>query len=202
MSDTRFEFFFDCSSPWTYLAFENVQPIALRHEVEIEWRPILVGGIFNTVNASVYESRANPVPIKARYYQKDLADWARYTGIAIGSPTVFPVNSVRAMRGAFVALEHECLVPYAREVFRAYWGELRDISQEDTLSEILAAVELDSVEYFQKINDRSYKDKLRANTDELIERGGFGSPTMFVDGEDMYFGNDRLPLVDARLNRS
>ena len=200
MSDTRFEFFFDCSSPWTYLAFENVQPIALRHEVEIEWRPILVGGIFNTVNASVYESRANPVPIKARYYQKDLADWARYTGIAIGSPTVFPVNSVRAMRGAFVALEHECLVPYAREVFRAYWGELRDISQEDTLSEILAAVELDSVEYFQKINDRSYKDKLRANTDELIERGGFGSPTMFVDGEDMYFGNDRLPLVDARLD--
>jgi 2-hydroxychromene-2-carboxylate isomerase len=202
MSDTRFEFFFDCSSPWTYLAFENVQPIALRHEVEIEWRPILVGGIFNTVNASVYESRANPVPIKARYYQKDLADWARYTGIAIGSPTVFPVNSVRAMRGAFVALEHECLVPYAREVFRAYWGELRDISQEDTLSEILAAVELDSVEYFQKINDRSYKDKLRANTDELIERGGFGSPTMFVDGEDMYFGNDRLPLVDARLDRN
>lgn len=200
MSDTRFEFFFDCSSPWTYLAFENVQPIALRHEVEIEWRPILVGGIFNTVNASVYESRANPVPIKARYYQKDLADWARYTGIAIGSPSVFPVNSVRAMRGAFVALEHECLVPYAREVFRAYWGELRDISQEDTLSEILAAVELDSVEYFQKINDRSYKDKLRANTDELIERGGFGSPTMFVDGEDMYFGNDRLPLVDARLD--
>ena len=202
MSDTRFEFFFDCSSPWTYLAFENVQPIALRHEVEIEWRPILVGGIFNTVNASVYESRANPVPIKARYYQKDLADWARYTGIAIGSPTVFPVNSVRAMRGAFVALEHECLVPYAREVFRAYWGELRDISQEDTLSEILAAVELDSVEYFQKINDRSYKDKLRANTDELIERGGFGSPTMFVDGEDMYFGNDRLPLVDARMDRN
>ncbi len=122
MSDSRFEFFFDCSSPWTYLAFENVQPIALRHEVEIEWRPILVGGIFNTVNASVYESRANPVPIKARYYQKDLADWARYTGIAIGSPTVFPVNSVRAMRGAFVALEHECLVPYAREVFELIGG--------------------------------------------------------------------------------
>ncbi len=63
-------------------------------------------------------------------------------------------------------------------------------------------MELDSVEYFQKINDRSYKDKLRANTDELIERGGFGSPTMFVDGEDMYFGNDRLPLVDARLDRN
>ena len=201
MRDIRFEFFFDCSSPWTYLAFENVQPIALRQEVDIEWRPILVGGIFNTVNASVYESRANPVPIKARYYQKDLADWARYTGIAIGSPPVFPVNSVRAMRGAFVALEHDCLVPYARKIFQTYWGELRDISQESVLSEVVAAVELDPVEYFEKINDQRYKEKLRENTDELMERGGFGSPTMFVDGDDMYFGNDRLPLVDARLRK-
>ena len=91
---------------------------------------------------------------------------------------------------------------YARQVFQAYWGELRDISQEDTLSEILTAVGLDSDEYFQKINNQSYKDKLRANTDELMERGGFGSPTMFVDGGDMYFGNDRLPLVDARLDRN
>ena len=199
MRDTRFEFFFDCSSPWTYLAFENVQPIAQRHEIEIEWRPILVGGIFNTVNTSVYESRANPVPIKARYYQKDLADWARYTGITIGSPPVFPVNSVRAMRGAFVALEHDCLVRYARKVFQTYWGELQDISREDVLRGILEAVELDPAEYFEKINDQNYKDKLRANTDEVMQRGGFGSPTMFVGVDDMYFGNDRLPLLDARL---
>ena len=56
------EFFFDCSSPWTYLAFESIQPIAERDDVAIEYRPILVGGIFNTVNPSVYENRANPVP--------------------------------------------------------------------------------------------------------------------------------------------
>ena len=196
-----FEFFFDCSSPWTYLAFENVQPIVERHGASVQWRPILVGGIFNTVNPSVYESRANPVPVKGRYYQKDLADWARYTGIEIGSPPVFPVNSVRAMRGAFVALEHDCLVPYARKVFQTYWGALEDISREEVLREIVGAVELDADEYFEKINAQAYKDKLRANTDELMERGGFGSPTMFIDGDDMYFGNDRLPLVDARLGR-
>ena len=94
------EFFFDCSSPWTYLAFHNIQPLASELGVEISWRPILVGGIFNTVNPSVYASRETPVPLKARYMKKDIEDWARSAGLAIKMPpTVFPVNSVKAMRG-------------------------------------------------------------------------------------------------------
>ena len=128
------EFFFDCSSPWTYLAFESVQKLKARVDFDIVWRPILVGGVFNQVNPSVYENRAKPVPAKARYYQKDLQDWARYVGITIGQPPVFPVNSVKAMRGAFVALEHGCLEAYARRVFHRYWGDLADISQDDVLS--------------------------------------------------------------------
>ncbi len=193
------EFFFDCSSPWTYLAFENVQKLKQRVEFSIVWRPILVGGIFNQTNPSVYKNRANPVPAKARYYQKDLKDWARYVGITIGAPPVFPVNSVKAMRGAFVALEHDCLEAYARRVFHRYWGDLADISQDDVLSGIASACGLEVEEFFEKIRSSVYKDRLRINTDELINRGGFGSPTMFLDGDDMYFGNDRLVLIEARL---
>ena len=66
------EFFFDCSSPWTYLAFHNILKLAPQFDLAIEWRPILVGGIFNTINPSVYQSREKPVPAKARYAQKDL----------------------------------------------------------------------------------------------------------------------------------
>ncbi|HTO57332.1 MAG TPA: 2-hydroxychromene-2-carboxylate isomerase [Pseudomonadales bacterium] len=193
------EFFFDCSSPWTYLAFESVQKVRARTELDIVWRPILVGGIFNKVNPSVYENRANPVPSKARYYQKDLQDWARYVGISIGAPPVFPVNSVKAMRGAFVALEHDCLEAYARRVFRRYWGDLADISQDDVLKGIVSACGLPVDEFFDKIGTQTYKDRLRINTEEVMNRGGFGSPTMFLDGDDMYFGNDRLPLIEAKL---
>ena len=70
----RIEFFFDCSSPWTYLAFHRIEAIARAGAAELSWRPILVGGVFNQVNASVYEQRANPTPAKLRYYGKDLAD--------------------------------------------------------------------------------------------------------------------------------
>jgi 2-hydroxychromene-2-carboxylate isomerase len=195
------EFFFDCSSPWTYLAFHKVEEVARDAQAELVWRPFLVGGVFNSVNPSVYEARNAPVPAKARYYGKDLADWARLYGLAIGMPPVFPVNSVNAMRGAFVALEHDCLPAYARAVFEAYWGDLTDISQDPVLEAVIARVGLDRGEFFAKIADPAYKAKLRASTDELIARGGFGSPTMFVNQRDMYFGNDRLPLVREALGR-
>jgi 2-hydroxychromene-2-carboxylate isomerase len=198
----KLEFFFDCSSPWTYLAFERVQPLAADARAELVWRPILVGGVFNAVNGSVYEQRANPVPAKARYYAKDLLDWARHVGVRIGRPQPFPVNSVKAMRGCFVAEEHGRLPEYARAVFRAYWGDERDISQDAELSTIVEAVGLPRDEFFARIAAPEYKDRLRRNTDELIARGGFGSPTLFVDGGDMYFGNDRLELVREALRRS
>jgi 2-hydroxychromene-2-carboxylate isomerase len=86
-------------------------------------------------------------------------------------------------------------------VFEAYWGELADISQDAVLDRIVRRVGLDPATFFAKINAAAYKDKLRANTDELIARSGFGSPTMFVDDDDMYFGNDRLVLVREALLR-
>lgn len=196
----RVEFFFDCSSPWTYLGFESMQGVAERHPaLEIVYRPILVGGIFNSVNPSVYESRQNPVPIKMKYYGKDLRDWARHVGVTIGQPSVFPVNSVKAMRGAFVAMEADLLVPYARRVFERYWSELKDISQDEELERICADVGLDRDDFFDKIGRQAYKDRLRENTEELVRRGGFGSPTMFLDADDMYFGNDRIVLLESRL---
>jgi len=196
------EFFFDCSSPWTYLAFHNIEPLAAEFGATIAWRPILVGGIFNTVNPSVYASRETPVPLKQAYAHKDMQDWARLAGLRIKMPpTVFPVNSVKAMRGCLWLSSQGRLVPFARAVFEAYWGDDRDISQDPVLADICAGIGIDARQFFAGIAEPAIKDQLRANTDELMRRGGFGSPTMFVGGDDMYFGNDRLPLVREALRR-
>lgn len=194
------EFFFDISSPWTYLGFENIQPLAARHAVRIDWRPFLVGGVFNTVNPTVYAGRENPPPPPKRaYYAKDLQDWARYTGIRIGSPPVFPVNSVKVMRGAFLAIERDMLVPYARAMFDAYWGDLQDISKDEVITPILLRLGIEPEAFFAVIANDDCKARLRANTDELMARGGFGSPTIYLDRTEMFFGNDRLPLVEHWL---
>ena len=194
------EFFYDCGSPWTYLAFHEIEDLARETGATLVWRPILVGGVFNAVNDSVYEQRSNPVPAKMKYHAKDLQDWARAYDLTIGWPSVFPVNSVKVMRGALVAEAHGKLVEWSRAAFEAYWGEDRDVSQDAEIEALAERVGLDPAETLAAIADPAVKAKLRANTDELIERGGFGSPTMFVDGDDMYFGNDRLPLVRAALD--
>ena len=196
------EFFFDISSPWTYLAFHNIQPLAAEVGAAIRWRPILVGGIFNSINPSVYAGRQNPVPAKAAYQSKDLQDWARAAGISLKfRPTVFPVNSVKAMRACILLEPAGKLLPFATAAFEAYWGGDRDISQDDVLADLCRQVGVEAAGTLAGIARQDIKDQLKANTEEVIRRGGFGSPTMFVDGDDMYFGNDRLPLVRAAVLR-
>ncbi|MGQ0502371.1 MAG: 2-hydroxychromene-2-carboxylate isomerase [Panacagrimonas sp.] len=196
------DFYFDISSPWTYLAFHNIQPLAAELNVPIRWKPFLVGGVFNTINPTVYASRSNPVPAKQHYLAKDVGDWARHCGLRIRfPPSVFPVNSVKAMR-ACVWLEPKGTLPaFARAAFEAYWSEDRDISRDEVLRSVCARAGIDAEALLQGIAQPAVKDQLRENTEELIRRGGFGSPTMFVNGDDMYFGNDRLPLVREALIR-
>lgn len=197
------EFFFDCSSPWTWLAFHNVQPLARELGVPVRWRPVLVGGIFNAVNPSVYEFRAHGPRAKQEYMAKDLRDWARRAGLDIRfPPAVFPVNSVKAMRGCILLDAEDRLVPFATAVFEAYWTRGEDISQDEVLAGICGRVGVDAGRFLAGIARPEIKAALKANTDEVIARGGFGSPTIFVGGDDMYFGNDRLELVrEAVLRR-
>ena len=175
-------------------------------KVPIRWRPILVGGIFNEVNQEIYTSRAaafaNPDAPRTRYYAKDIQDWADACGVTIKIPPNHPVSSVKAMRGAFFAEEQGLIVPYSQAVFETYWSaDNPDIADDDVLAGICSTVGVDLEGFFRAINDQQYKDLLRANTDEVIARGAYGSPTMFIDGDDMYFGNDRLPLVERRLRQ-
>ena len=193
------EFYFDCTSPWTYLAFSQIEALAARTDTAIVWKPLLVGGVFNEVNEGVYEEQQRPNAVKKAYFDRDVMKWAALYGLKIGMPPVFPARAVALMRGAIVALDHDKLPAYAWAAFEAYWGDLQNISQPDVLRAIIARAGLDADTVLRRIGDDDIKERLLDNSRELIARGGFGSPTMFVNGDDMYFGNDRLVLVEAAL---
>ena len=195
----KIEYFLDCSSPWTYLSFQGILEVSKIKEIEIEWKPILVGGIFNSINPSVYESRKNPVKEKLNYSQKDLNDWANLRRITINWPTIFPVNSVKAMRGAFYFIDKGGIESYLESVFRAYWTDGDDISDQETLLKIVDSNQADRDKFEEYIDTQEVKERLIKNTQELMDRGGFGSPTFFIDKTDMYFGNDRIQLIESIL---
>ncbi|MEM0953357.1 MAG: 2-hydroxychromene-2-carboxylate isomerase [Pseudomonadota bacterium] len=199
----RIEFFYDLTSPWTYLAYTGVQPIVRKYQADIEWRPILVGGVFNAVNQELYAKReaAFSNERQLKHMLKDLADWAALRQIELRWPEFHPASAVKCMRGCFVAEAAGKLLDYNLAVFEAYWGRCEDVSQDSVLMDIVDGLGLNPDTFLEDIQAQPVKDRLRANTDELITRGGFGSPTIFVNGDDMYFGNDRLPLLEAALSR-
>jgi 2-hydroxychromene-2-carboxylate isomerase len=200
----KLEFFFDCSSPWTYLGFVGIQPLAERLKLDIEWRPILVGGVFNAVNPDLYAAREKIFQNKQRiaHMMKDLTDWADYRDIVITWPDFhLKVTAVQMMRACLVAQEQGCVAAFSETVFEHYWSKQQDISSVSQLRAVAEGIGLDGDSFNERLHSEDIKARLRANTDELIARGGFGSPTMFVNDHDMYFGNDRLALLERKLEQ-
>ncbi len=195
------EFCFDLSSPWTYLAFHNIRPLAARHNATIRWTPILVGGVFNAVNPSVYAAREATDSPKFRHMGKTMRAWAQLAGVELNFPAPWhPLKSIAAMRAA-CALEDDqrSLERFAEAAFHAYFVEQRNL---DDLAEVAAVADgigLDGAALVAAAGSQPVKDRLRANTEALVARGGYGSPSIFVHGKDMYFGNDQLPLVEQAL---
>lgn len=194
------EFFYDLSSPWTYLAFSNVQPVLQDTGASVTWRPFLVGGVFNAVNPGVYAARAEPMDPKVVHNFRWLHEWARLAGLPLTFPTEHhPVKSVLAMR-VCCALEHDqsALEAFSRAAFDAYFARSENIDAPDVLIAIANGCGLEGDELISMTTEQTIKDHLRANTEEAIARGAYGSPTLFV-GDALYFGNDQLPLVKQAL---
>ncbi len=165
------------------------------------WRPFLVGGVFNAVNPAVYESRKPENAAKLARSFGWLKEWADLAGVAMNFPSEHhPVKSVNAMRFA-CALEDDqaALERFASAAFDAYFGEMRNIDEPSVLIAVANGCGLDGAALADVASGQPVKDRLRANTDEAIARGAYGSPTIFVDGDHMYFGNDQLPLVRRRV---
>ena len=196
----RVEFFFDLSSPWTRLAFRNIQPLLAEAGTSARWRPFLVGGVFNAVNPAVYASRSDPGNPKLTHTWRWLRGWAELAGVAMNFPSPHhPVKSVLAMR-ACSALEDDqvLLAQFAEAAFEAYFSAEQNLDDPAVIAAVAHGCGLDGAALVARCGDAAVKDRLRANTDEAIARGAFGSPTIFVEGV-MYFGNDQLPLVRAAL---
>ena len=203
MGQERIEFFYDLSSPWTYLAFTNLFGVMERTGCCARLRPILVGGVFNAVNQSVYAAREATDNRKLKHSWRVLKDWAALAGVEMNFPSAFhPAKSVNAMRMACtLADDMPALTIFTKAAFESYFGAEENLDDPEVLVAVANGVGLNGEAMRTKAQTDEVKALLRANTEEVIERGGYGSPTIFVDKTSMYFGNDQLPLVEFALGR-
>ena len=199
MNGERVEFFYDLSSPWTYIAFHNLDAVIARTGVSVRLRPILVGGVFNAVNPSVYAAREAADNPKFKHNWRVMRDWAKLAGVEINFSSIYhPAKSIHAMRMACsLAADQVALKTFSRAAFESYFGAQENLDDPDVLVAVANKAGLDGEAMRMASQTDAVKALLRANTDEVIARGGYGSPTIFVDTDKMYFGNDQLPLVEA-----
>ena len=194
------DYYFDYCCPWTYLSFKRLIQTTTRTASEINWKPMLIADIEAEIGPKIDSHTLYPSEVN--YENKDLQDWANYCGLKITPRNEGPKNvSKKALCGAFCAIEANKITDYSRLVFDAYFGGLKDISKNNILTKIATNLELDLKGFQSAINSMQNVHQLKKNAAELVERGGFGSPTMFV-GNDMYFGSDRMPLVEFAIGRA
>jgi 2-hydroxychromene-2-carboxylate isomerase len=187
--------YWDFSSPFAYLGATQVDALARRTGARVAWRPLLLGGLFRSIGTP-------DVPIatfsdaKKRYILKDLDRWAQYWGVPFRFPSRFPTQSLRALR-VYCALPEAQRAAYRDAVFRACWAEDRDITDDAVLASCIAD-ESAAQDAFAHANSDEVKAELRAATEHAAAQGVFGVPT-FVVGRDVFWGQDRLDLVEEAL---
>ncbi|MDE0049747.1 MAG: 2-hydroxychromene-2-carboxylate isomerase [Rhodospirillales bacterium] len=195
MSDSL-DFYFDFSSPYGYLAAERIDGLAAKHGRAVTWRPMLLGAVFQKIGGSPLVDQ----PMKGPYSRHDMLRSARLHGIAFNVPDNFPVNSIAACRAYYWLADGDPATArdFALALYRGYFVENRDLSQPETVVQAAQAQGVDADALVAAVQDQAVKDRLRAENDAAIERGVFGSPTVFV-GDEMFWGHDRLDMIDRWL---
>ncbi|MBT6691950.1 MAG: 2-hydroxychromene-2-carboxylate isomerase [Porticoccaceae bacterium] len=191
------EFYFDVGSPTAYLAHKRLQQLKQQYDCIIDYHPVLLGGLFKASG----NSSPVMVPAKGRYMMvDDLPRFAKLYDVPLNNNPHFPINTLNLMRGAVALLDGEHFETYIDAVFNAIWVDSKNMANIETVSEVLSSAGLNPQAILTSTQSPDVKETLITDTGKAVERGLFGAPTMFVDGE-MFFGQDRLQFVEAALQQ-
>ena len=189
------DFWFDYSCPYAYLASTQVEALASRTGARLVYRPMLLGGVF-AANGTPQKLFATLSAAKAAHNARDLDRWAQLWGVPLTMPAGHPLRTVESLR---VTVASGIDPHVVHGFYRAYWVDGRGPSEEATMRDVLAAAGHEPEPLLEAIARPEAKDDLRRRTDEAIGLGIFGAPAFVVDGENMYWGQDRMHFVERDL---
>ena len=179
------QFFYDVSSPYSYLTFARIADVAEHYGVSVDYRPFLLGGVFHATNNQTPTTNL----ARAAYLRKDLARWAARDGIPFRFSDSFPHNSLFAMR-CITAASHAEQQRVAAQLFNAAWVENLNLTDRDVVQSLLS----NAPHLLEGAGDPAVKLRLRETTEAAVQAGAFGAP-FFLVGTAEYWGNDRLEMA-------
>ncbi|WP_395702063.1 2-hydroxychromene-2-carboxylate isomerase [Aquabacterium sp.] len=191
------DFFFDFSSPYSYVANEWIDALAARHGRMVRRHAILLGVTFQAAELK------SPVayPLKREYSLRDFARSARHEGVPFVMPEPFPIptqNAARVFWWLHDSQGADAAAQWTRSAFRAYFVRGVPLHEPAALKALAGESGLDADAAERAWNDPHWKDRLRAANEQAIAAGVFGAPFFIVDGEP-FWGNDRKPQIERVL---
>ena len=191
------DFYFDFSSPYSFLASEQIEPLAARYGRTVTFRPTLLGIVFKASGSAPLTEQYGP---KARYSVHDFERSARFIGVRYRHPSKFPIGAACADRAVLWLQQHrpDQANAFVHAVFRAFFQDDRDISDAAVVAQVAQGLGIDGRQLMEAAQEPAIKDELRRRVEEAVAFGVFGAPTIVVDGE-VFWGNDRLPQIERFL---
>jgi 2-hydroxychromene-2-carboxylate isomerase len=186
------EFWFDFSSPYGYLASYRIDAIGQEFDRDVLWRPYLLGAVFKASGQSPLVSQ----PMRGPYHVRDMQRTARRMKVPLVLPEGFPMATIAAGRAFYwqEAIDPRRARDLAKALYRAAFAQGRNITTGEAVAEVGREIGIDPAALSAGIGMPAVKERLKAETDQAIARGIFGSPFIVIDGEP-FWGNDRLDDV-------
>ena len=186
----RLEFWYDLASNYSYLSAMRIDQLAAAAQVDVQWRPFLLGPIFKEQGWDT--SPFNIYSAKGEYMKRDMQRIATQLGLRFHLPKPFPAHSLLATRLALVREVDNWTQHFSKAVFEAEFAQGKDISNQDILSSILENLDVDPAAALTVAQSPIVKQKLRKHTAEAIDKGIFGAPSFITEGGELFWGDDRL----------
>ena len=188
------DFYFDVISPYSYIAHKKIQKIKESQKIIFNYKPILLGGLHNLAGISAPAFNK----YKMKNMQSDCELVSKKNNIPFTWNYKFPINSLNLMRG-YLYLSDDQKYNYLNTFFEAYWKDNLDLSNNDTIFQLLNTLNIDNEKFLNGIKTQSIKDSLKDATNEAFKKEVFGAPT-FITNNKIFWGQDRLEYAVEELN--
>ena len=185
-----FDFFFDFTSPYSYLAHKQIRNIEYQYKIEINYMPILLGGLLNLaeIKAPAF------IPSKAKFMIKDCKLFAEKLNIKFKFNSYFPIQSLNLMRGVLIARKENKTSLYIDKIFDACWKDGLNLNDQKIVDMILKDLNFNLETFKLKISEQKIKDELKKRTKDAFLKGVFGAPSFIINNK-LFWGQDRLEFV-------
>jgi len=185
-----FEFYFDFSSPYSFLAHKQIGKIEKENSIKMKYMPIFLGDLLNLAGI-----KANiDIPIKAKYMIKDCKLWAEKYNITFKFNNYFPIKTLNLMRCTLVAEKKDFAQIFITKIFDAIWKDGINLNDNTIVEKLLQNLDLNPKNFLMEAIEPKIKDELKKRTDDAYQKGIFGAPSFIINNK-VFWGQDRLEFV-------